>query len=240
MDKSPATEKQIWRVESEYWNVTKHKITKRQASDLIKLNLDIQDLEVKKRQLEMAEEDGNKKRRGKILEKWLAKKEMEEKAEKEEIEEKKKAFEKLYHGYQGNIARKKKIRKEKEEKLRSMIGKSVSVNIDMDYDYEVDTPHPSEKQLGFLSSLVTKCEQHGFVFDIEPSPTALKLDMWHTGFLINYMKQFSNLPSAPAELQFKCNLLEYIVEIKKIPKIKPTKIECMYVIEEKTNEDETE
>ena len=239
MDKSPATEKQIWRVESEYWNVTKHKITKRQASDLINLNLDIQDLEVKKRQLEMAEEDGNKKRRGKILEKWLAKKEMEEKAEKEEIEEKKKAFEKLYHDYQGNIARKKKIRKEKEEKLRSMIGKSVSVNIDMDYDYEVDTPHPSEKQLGFLSSLIAKCEQHGFVFDIEPSPTALKLDMWHTGFLINYMKQFSNLPSAPVELQFKCNLLEYIVEIKKIPEIKPTKIVCTYLVEEKTDDSET-
>ena len=238
MDKSSATEKQIWRVDSEYPHIAKHKITKRQASDLINLNLDIQELTIKKHQLEIAEADESKKRRGKNLEKWLAKKDMEEKAENEETERKKQAFEKLYSDYQINIGRKKKIRAEKEAEMRKLIGKTAPVTLFMDYSYEVDTPHPSERQLGFLSSLVAKCTQRGFVFDVEPNPIALKLDMWHTGFLINYMKRFADLPSAPDGLQFECNLLEYIVEIKKIPNIRPKQIVCTYVVKKREDEGE--
>ena len=104
----------------------------------------------------------------------------------------------------------------------------------VNYQYENDTGDPSYKQLSFIDSLYDQCRRKGFEFDIEPDPASLKLDMWHTGLLINYLLALTKMPDAPKGLKKVFDLLDYVAEAKKIPKKgKPDTIECSYRIERK-------
>ena len=150
-----------------------------QAGDLIDRKLTLDRYREKAADTEEALKDAQKKRRGKILEKWEAKKREELASLKKDEEDKKKCWEQVWNSRDSlheQAEQNRKYREAEEGRARAAqksirrrleSGESEDHKFALSYGYfqESDLCHrASDKQLGFVSSLVTSLRRKNIVF----------------------------------------------------------------------------
>ncbi len=199
-------------------------LTKLQASDIISLGKEMESLNNQKRCLSQATEDAGKKRRGKNLEKWLEKQEAAEKAEQESVKSKKENYEPCLKRIESTV----KLAKMREESFLH----EQTFKLGMDYSYYRTDPKPSDKQISFLCSLWQQAERMHIKFNDGWTPYVLDLDMWHTGFVINYFLYIVRYILIPHGKEIHFDLNGYISEIDKIKMsdYMPETITCNYKV----------
>ena len=229
------SEKQCGRVYNEYAKFEKrfntNKLDRLQASDLIDLAYDIKTLGEERKELLKSDEP---KRKGtKKYEDWLKKQEKQEQALKEVEEARKAAWQANQKPIQRLVDAGRKRKKQRDAWIAAAsTGKKQSFDLYMSYDYYRRDAHPSDKQRGFLESLVRSAESKGIRFDVDPLKQ--ELDMWHTGFLINYLLQVKDRGAVIKGKTTEYQLSSFIDAIKKIksPDNGPATIKCDFVIKD--------
>ena len=231
----PATEKQLVKIDIDYkgipgLNSNLVDINRIEASSLIELMNEISGMRSEKKRIEAEQAFSNKKRSGKILEKWEAKKRKEQEDLELEHKAKIRRGEKDYPEAMALLRAKEEASKKREASLQSVCGKPQQFFVSIDYDYFRDCPDPSDKQISFINSLTSKVCAGNAGFDCDTDPEALGLDMWHTGLLINYLLKVQKLPSYDMYYT-EYALKSYIDEIKKITtRNGPGRVICHYTI----------
>ena len=239
-----------------------------QASDIIDLCLEVKELEKEKKEYDLDAADRSKKRRGKILEKWLSKKEAEEAVKEEEVQKARQTYresiesirnslEDRKNGRRGRVGQEGKAGQERIEGQKGIEGQEGKVysetepsptsadypwlswipghteeySLPLSANWYTKTKNPSDKQLSFALSLLKKAKDAGATFDQDPSPLSLILDMWHTGFYINYLKDIVENRTYPG-LQLQFELSHFLEEIEKIKKPEdcPKEVTCGFTV----------
>ena len=200
-----------------------------QVSDLIDLALEIKSLKDARKSLEQSEEP---KRKGtKKYEDWLRRKEKEEAALKQREERRKAAWPACEKRIMQDSARGREKAAERARWLKSLEGGKVNsfdMNLNLGF-FRLDS-NPSDRQIDFLSSLVRDAKAKGIDFDKDP--LTQKLDMWHTGFLIDYMirvKDRGNLVKGKKTIYLVSNFIKEIRKIKS-PDIDSSTVKCEFKV----------
>lgn len=225
---SACTEKQASKAEFEFRKfgneIRAGRLNKLQASDLIDLMTEIRGLESERSAL--VKDDEPKNKNTKKYQRWLEKKTREENAAKSLEQSLKENWEGACRVIQEKAIRGKARKLEAEKREEKMLSGAInSLTLTMDYRFFRKDPEPSYKQLDFLSSLFSDVTRRGIVFDADP--TKQKLDMWHTGFLINLLLQIRDRGQLVKGKRTKYLIAPFVEQIKKIksPENAPATIE---------------
>lgn len=196
MNVQDITEKQNFRLRSiceEYDIEDVGTATRLEASDLIDMTVDMQQMEKEKHAIEKAEADRQKKRTGKNKEKWLAKQEALKEREIAEqaqytsnIEDKKKRIEQAVRIY-------KESEKRKAREWKNLLNGKVQFTVSV-HGLGACQPEPdaSDKQMRFISSLARELEAKNFLLDENPISAETAFSMRQASMVITALLQIKD------------------------------------------------